>query len=111
MNSRLILIACLLLVQTTLSLHLASKNIRWISSKGDKWTGYQPECKLLCVKAGGEVCDSYPVTCCQPSKCSQTFKISTCTASLPNFTCKNPVIKRGTVYNSPKFPELAFLNS
>ena len=111
MKSRLILIACLLLAHTTLSLHLSSQNLRWLSTNGDRWIGYQPECELLCSNAGGEVCDSYPVTCCQPSKCTQQFKISTCAAALPNFTCKNAVVKRGTVFNSPEFPELAFINS
>lgn len=111
MESRLILVVCLLLVQTALSLHFSQQNIRWISSEGDKWIGYQPECELLCSKAGGEVCDSYPVTCCKPTQCSKQFNISTCAASQPNFTCKNAVVKRGTVFRSPEFPELNFINS
>lgn len=70
MKSRLIIIVCLLLAHTTLSLHLSSQNLRWISSKGDSWIGYQPDCELLCENQGGEICDSYPVTCCQPGKCN-----------------------------------------
>ncbi len=106
----LILISSLFLISRALHLSPAPRpNNAWTNSDGTQWTGYNPDCALSCQQSFGEVCDSYPRSCCARGECVAQFGVRLCRTPLPLFSCKNPV-KRGVVYSNPKVPGLKFLN-
>lgn len=104
-----VLVLCLLTFYVW-NIQLTHTDVQWINKKLNRWSGPLTECDDQCKKAGGEVCEEFPKSCCQKDACTKKEGVLICTKPQEGFKCEKGK-NNGLSYLYPLLPQLKKIDS